>query len=69
MRYKIKINDDERQLIVKVLYDWRNQPPTDSLLRPDLEQLKAEDQLTWAQRMNAIRACAERIVTSDLIND
>ena len=69
MRYKIKINDDERQLIVKALYDWRNQPPTDSLLRPDLEQLKAEDQLTWAQRMNAIRACAERIVTSDLIND
>ena len=69
MRYKIKINDDERQLIVKALYDWRNQLPTDSLLRPDLEQLKAEDQLTWAQRMNAIRACAERIVTSDLIND
>ena len=33
------------------------------------EQLKAEDQLTWARRMNAIRACAERIVTSDLLND
>ena len=45
MRYKIKINDDERQLIVKALYDWRNQLPTDSLLRPDLEQLKAEDRL------------------------
>ena len=69
MRYKIKINDDERQLIVKALYDWRNQLPTDSLLRPDLEQLKAEDQLTWVRRMNAVRACAERIVTSDLIND
>ena len=41
MRYKIKIkiNDDERQLIVKALYDWRNELPTDSLLRPDLEQL------------------------------
>ena len=69
MRYKIKINDDERQLIVKALYDWRNQLPTDSLLRPDLEQLKAEDQLTWVRRMNAVRACAERIVTSDLLND
>ena len=69
MRYKIKINDDERQLIVKALYDWRNQLPTDSLLRPDLEQLKAEDQLSWVRRMNAVRACAERIVTSDLLND
>lgn len=69
MRYKIKIDDDERQLIVKALYDWRNQLPTDSLLRPDLEQLKAEDQLTWVRRMNAVRACAERIVTSDLLND
>ena len=39
MRYKIKINDDERQLIVKALYDWRNDLPKDSLLRPDLEQL------------------------------
>ena len=39
MQYKIKINDDERQLIVKALYDWRNELPTDSLLRPDLEQL------------------------------
>ena len=41
MRYKIKIkiNDDERQLIVKALYDWRNELPADSLLRPDLEQL------------------------------
>ena len=39
MRYKIKINDDERHLIVKALYDWRNELPTDSLLRPDLEQL------------------------------
>ena len=39
MRYKIKINDDERQLIVKALYDWRNELPTDSLLRPDLERL------------------------------
>ena len=39
MRYKIKINDDERQLIVKALYDWRNELPKDSLLRPDLEQL------------------------------
>ncbi len=69
MRYKIKINDDERQLIVKALYDWRNELPKDSLLRPDLEQLKAEDQLTWVRRMNAVRACAERIVTSDLLND
>ena len=69
MRYKIKINDDERQLIVKALYDRRNPLPTDSLLRPDLEQLKAEDQLTWVRRMNAVRACAERIVTSDLLND
>ena len=34
MRYKIKINDDERRLIVKALYDWRNELPTDSLLRP-----------------------------------
>ena len=39
MRYKIKINDDERQLIVKALYDWRNELSRDSLLRPDLEQL------------------------------
>ena len=39
MRYRIKINDDERQLIVKALYDWRNELPVDSLLRPDLEQL------------------------------
>ena len=39
MRYKIKINDDERQLIVKALYDWRNELPMDSLLRSDLEQL------------------------------
>ena len=39
MRYKIKINDDERQLIVKALYDWRNELPGDCLLRPDLEQL------------------------------
>ena len=39
MQYKIKIDDDERQLIVKALYDWRNELPTDSLLRPDLEQL------------------------------
>ena len=39
MRYKIKINDDERQLIVKALYDWRNELPTGSFLRPDLEQL------------------------------
>ncbi len=39
MRYKIKINDDERQLIVKALYDWRNELPGDSLLRPDLERL------------------------------
>ena len=39
MRYKIKINDDERQLIVKARYDWRNELPGDSLLRPDLEQL------------------------------
>ena len=39
MRYKIKISDDERQLIVKVLYDWRNELPRDSLLRPDLEML------------------------------
>ena len=39
MRYKIKINDDERQLIVQALYDWRNELPTDSLLRTDLEQL------------------------------
>ncbi len=31
MRYKIKINDDERQLIVKALYDWRNELPNDSL--------------------------------------
>ena len=38
-KYKIKINDDERQLIVKALYDWRNELPKDSLLRPDLEQL------------------------------
>ena len=39
MRYKININDDERHLIVKALYDWRNDLPKDSLLRPDLEQL------------------------------
>ena len=39
MRYKIKINDDERKLIVKALYDWRNELPTDSLLRPDLKQM------------------------------
>ena len=39
MRYRIKINDDERQLIVKALYDWRNELPADNLLRPDLEQL------------------------------
>ncbi|MBQ6404072.1 MAG: hypothetical protein IJI27_09230 [Oscillospiraceae bacterium] len=39
MRYKIKIDDNERQLIVKALYDWRNELPADSLLRPDLEQL------------------------------
>ena len=39
MRYKIKIDDDERQLIVKALYDWRNELPMGSLLRPDLEQL------------------------------
>ena len=39
MRYKIKIDDDERPLIVKALYDWRNELPIDSLLRPDLEQL------------------------------
>ena len=39
MRYKIKINDDEQQLIVKALYDWRNELPMDSLLRPDLERL------------------------------
>ena len=39
MRYKIKIDDDERQLIVKALYDWRNELPMDSLLRPDMEQL------------------------------
>ena len=39
MQYKIKINDDERQLIVKALYDWRNELPTGSFLRPDLEQL------------------------------
>ena len=28
MRYKIKIDDEERQLIVKALYDWRNELPT-----------------------------------------
>ena len=39
MRYRSKINDDERQLIVKALYDWRNELSRDSLLRPDLEQL------------------------------
>ncbi len=39
MHYKIKIDDDERQLIVKALYDWRNELPINSLLRPDLEQL------------------------------
>ena len=39
MRYKIKIDDNKRQLIVKALYDWRNELPKDSLLRPDLERL------------------------------
>ena len=33
------------------------------------EQLKAEDQISWMQRMNHIRTCAEDIVMSDLIND
>ena len=39
MLYKIRLNDDERQLIVKALYDWRNELRTDSLLRLDLERL------------------------------
>jgi len=31
------------------------------------EKLKAEDQIEWVQRMNAIRATARDIVNSDLI--
>ena len=31
------------------------------------EQLKAEDQMTWVQRMNSIRHRAEEIVQKDLI--
>ena len=31
------------------------------------EKLKAEDQIEWVQRMNAIRAMARDIVNSDLI--
>ena len=39
MSYKVKLNDEERQIVVKALYIWRNDLPTDSLLRPDLERL------------------------------
>ena len=31
------------------------------------EQLKAEDQMEWVRRMNAIRSAAEEVVLSDLI--
>ena len=31
------------------------------------EALKAEDQIEWVRRMNAIRSAAEEIVLSDLI--
>ena len=33
------------------------------------EQLKAEDQMTWVQRMNSIRYRAEEIVQKDLIEN
>ena len=33
------------------------------------EQLKAEDQMTWIQRMNNIRHRAEEIVRKDLIEN
>ena len=33
------------------------------------EQLKAEDQMTWVQRMNSIRHRAEEIVRKDLIEN
>ena len=39
MSYKVKLNDEERQIVVKALYIWRNDLPKDSLLRPDLERL------------------------------
>ena len=39
MRYKIRFNDEERQIIVKALYLWRNTLPEDNLLRPDLARL------------------------------
>lgn len=31
------------------------------------EQLKADDQMLWVQRMNNIRSCAEEIVLKELI--
>lgn len=39
MRYKIRFNDEERQIIVKALYLWRNTLPEDNLFRPDLARL------------------------------
>ena len=33
------------------------------------EALKAEDQMTWVQRMNSIRARAEEIIYSKIVNN
>ena len=39
MMKQLWMTEDEQELIVKGLYDWRNALESDCLLRPELEEL------------------------------
>lgn len=39
MLKQLWMTEDEQELIVKALYDWRNALEPDCLLRPELEEL------------------------------
>ena len=59
----VSLSDYERWLIILSLNKLSNFVITDWIM----EQVKAEDQMLWVQRMNAVRETATEIVNNDLI--
>ena len=64
MRYKIKINDDERQLIVKALYREEDASPEIRELKREVESKKAVLQKRHALFCNRRWAAAADAVTN-----
>lgn len=58
--YLVRIDEQAKDMFFRLVEEYADRQGV-------TEQLKAENQLLWVQRMNNIRACVREVVENELI--